>query len=107
MQKIELIKSEEGGANKGIYIFGDPKTGPVVKTAWGLPVVESDSIAVGTFLVGAFGTGAQLIDRLQAMIEISFEHANNFTANLATLLAEERIGLAVRRPESFIYGTFV
>jgi HK97 family phage major capsid protein len=106
MEKIELIKTEEGGANKGVYIIGDPRTGPVVKLVWGLPVVESDSIAAGTFLVGSFGTAAELIDRMEAMIEISWEHASNFTSNLATILCEERIGLAVRRAEAFITGTF-
>jgi HK97 family phage major capsid protein len=106
MEKIELIKTEEGGANKGVYIIGDPRQGPVIKLLWDLPVVESDSIAPGTFLVGSFGTAAELIDRMEAMIEISFEHASNFTSNLATILCEERIGLAVRRPDAFITGTF-
>jgi HK97 family phage major capsid protein len=106
MEKIELIKTEEGGANKGVYIIGDPRQGPVIKLLWDLPVVESDSIAPGTFLVGSFGVGAELIDRMEAMIEISFEHGFNFTSNLATILCEERIGLAVRRPESFITGSF-
>jgi HK97 family phage major capsid protein len=106
MEKIELIKTEEGGTNKGRYIIGDPSSGPVVKLVWGLPVVESDSMPAGNFLVGSFGVGAELIDRMQALIEISYEHASNFTANLATILCEERLGLAVRRPESFIYGTF-
>jgi HK97 family phage major capsid protein len=106
MEKIELIKTEEGGANKGLYIIGDPRQGPVVKLLWGLPVVESDSIASGTFLTGSFGVGAELIDRMEAMIEISWEHASNFTSNLATILCEERIGMAVRRAEAFIAGTF-
>jgi HK97 family phage major capsid protein len=106
MEKIELIKTEEGGANKGVYIIGDPRTGPAVKLVWGLPVVESDSISAGTFLIGSFGVAAELIDRMQAMIEISFEHNVNFTSNLATILCEERIGLAVRRPEAFITGSF-
>lgn len=105
MAKIELIKDEAGGANKGRYIIGDPQQGTAVKFVWGLPVVESDSIAAGTFLMGAFNTGATLIDRMQAMVEISFEHASNFVSNLATLLCEERIGLATRRPEAFVSGT--
>jgi len=105
MAKIELIKDEAGGANKGRYIVGDPQQGTQVKFLWGLPVVESDSIAAGTFLVGAFKTGAQLIDRMQAMVEISYEHSVNFTSNIATLLAEERIGLAVRRPDAFVTGS--
>jgi HK97 family phage major capsid protein len=104
MAAIELIKDEAGGANKGRYILGNAVDGTPVKMIWGLPVVESDSIAAGTFLIGAFSTAAQLIDRMAAMVEISWEHASNFTANLATILAEERIGLAVRRPEAFVTG---
>lgn len=107
MQKIELTKTEEGGANKGLYIIGDPKTGPAVKYLWSLPVVESDSIAVGTFLTGPFQTGAVLVDRMQASTDISFSHASNFTSNLATILAEERIGLAKTRGTAFVSGAFV
>ena len=106
MARIELIKDETGGANKGRYIVGDPAGGTLVKTLWDLPVVESDSIAAGTFLVGAFGTAAEIIDRMAATVEISWEHASNFTANLATSLCECRVGLAVRRPGAFIYGAF-
>lgn len=106
MQKIELLKDETGGANKGRYLVGDPKSGPQVTLLWGLPVVESDSIAVGTFLIGSFSTGAELIDRMEGMIEISYEHASNFTSNIATILCEERIGLANRRPGSFVTGSY-
>jgi len=105
MAAIELIKDENGGANRGLYVVGDPKGGAPVKYVWGLPVVESDSIAPGTFLVGAFKTGATLVDRMTATVDISYEHGTNFTANLATLLCEERIGLAVTRPDAFIYGS--
>lgn len=102
---IDLLKTEEGGANKGVYIVGDPRTGMSLMTIWGKPVIESDSIASGKALVGAFGLGAILFDRMQATIDISFEHSTNFTTNQATILAEERIGLGVIRPASFIYGT--
>ncbi|HCC58655.1 MAG TPA: phage major capsid protein [Solibacterales bacterium] len=105
MAAIELIKDETGGANKGLYVVGDPKGGTPVKYVWGLPVVESDSIAAGTFLVGAFKTGAMLVDRMEATLEISYEHASNFITNMATVLCEERIGLACTRPGAFIYGT--
>lgn len=106
MHAIELLKDEAGGANKGRYIIGDPKDGPTVKTVWGIPVVESDSITAGTWLVGAFGTAAYVVDRMDAMVEISFEHSSNFTANLATILAECRTGLAVTRPGAFITGSY-
>ena len=101
MAKIELLKS-----TFGLYIVGDPITGAPMKFIWGLPVVESDSISAGTFLVGAFDSAVTLIDRMATTVDISFEHASNFTANLATVLCEERIGLAVRVPTAFITGTF-
>ena len=107
MAAIELIKDETGGANKGRYIIGDPRGGTEITLLWGLPVVESDSIAAGTFLVTAlFGTAAAIIGRiLQAMIELSYENGTNFTSNVVTALAEERIGLATTRPAAFIYGS--
>jgi len=33
-------------------------------------------------------------------------HEADFINNLVTVLAEERLGLAVRRPEAFVAGTF-
>jgi HK97 family phage major capsid protein len=107
LQIIELIKSDEGTtANRGRYVMGDPRQVIDVPTIWGKPVVESDSIAVGHFLVGAFSLGATLFDRMTAVIDISFEHGTNFTENEATIRCEERLALAVKRPASFIYGAF-
>lgn len=103
MHWIELIKDETGGANKGRYIIGDPRGGPEITLLWGLPVIESDSIPAGTFLVGSFAN-CEVVDRMDAEIEISYEHASNFTANLATVRAEERVGLAVRVPGVNITG---
>jgi HK97 family phage major capsid protein len=60
----------------------------------------------GTALVGAFGTGAQLYDREQATIRISEQHADFFVRNAIVVLAEERLALAVKRPESFVSVTF-
>jgi HK97 family phage major capsid protein len=102
MAALELTKDSYGR-----YIIGDPQGGSIeVKTLWDLPVVETLSISAGTFLVGAFDTAATLIDRQEVTVEISFEHASNFTANLATILCEERVGLAVQIPTAFIHGSF-
>jgi len=100
--KLELTKD-----GFGKYVIGDPKTGTQVSYVWGLPVVESDSITTGTFLVGAFNSAAYLVDRQATSIEISFEHDTNFTKNMATILCEERIGLAITKATAFIRGSFV
>lgn len=103
MHHIELIKDQ--ASNVGNYVIGNPRTGVEMTTLWGKPVVESDSITAGQALVGAFRTGAELFDRMMAMVDISFEHASNFTENKATILAEERLALAVKRANSFVTGT--
>lgn len=101
----DLTKIETTKDTTGLYIVGDPKTGTEVKFIWGLPVVESDSITAGTFLVGAFNTAAYLMDRQAVSVEISYEHSDNFTKNLASILAEERIGLAITKATAFITGS--
>lgn len=73
---------------------------------WRNPVVETPAIAEGTFLTGAFGLGAQLYDREQSNIRIAEQHADLFARNAVAILAEQRLALAVKRPESFVKGTF-
>jgi HK97 family phage major capsid protein len=101
-EEIELAKTTYGE-----YIFGG-ESGPVNALAplvWGKRVVATNSIAAGTFLVGAFTMGAQIWDRMDAAVQISFEDGDNFKKNMATLLAEERLALTVYRPAAFISGS--
>ena len=73
---------------------------------WRQPVVETVAIAEKTFLTGAFGLGAQLYDREQANVRVAEQHADFFVRNAVVVLVEERIALAVKRPEAFVKGTF-
>jgi ABC-type branched-subunit amino acid transport system substrate-binding protein len=43
---------------------------------------------------------------MDAVVEISTEDDQNFRKNLVTVLAEERLALAVYRPEAFVKGDF-
>ncbi|WP_312584946.1 phage major capsid protein [Atlantibacter sp.] len=99
--KIELSKD-----TLGRYILANPAalTGP---TLWGLPVVATEAAAfLGKFLTGAFNAGAQIFDREDANVVISTENADDFEKNMISIRCEERLALAVKRPEAFIYGTF-
>lgn len=95
---IELTKDTQGR-----YIIGNPQT-TASPTLWGLPVVATQAIDEDKFLVGAFQMGAQVFDRWQARVEIATENEDDFVKNMVTILAEERLALAVYRPESFVYG---
>ncbi|WP_198333642.1 phage major capsid protein [Psychrobacter namhaensis] len=96
--RIELTKD-----NEGRYIIGQPQS-TANPTMWGLPVVETQAIQAGNFLTGAFNMGATLYDRQQAAVAIATENQDDFVKNLITMLAEERLALAVFRPEAFVYG---
>ncbi|MDR5736138.1 phage major capsid protein [Caballeronia sp. LZ025] len=89
----------------GQYIWVNVQDGGQQRM-WRLPVVDSTAIAEGEFLVGAFDMAAQVFDREDAAVEVSTEDADNFTKNMVTIRAEERLAMAVYRPESFVHGTF-
>ena len=95
---IELTKDTTGN-----YILANPQ-GTVQPTMWGLPVVQTQAIASGKFLTGAFSMGAQVFDRWQSRVEVATENEDDFIKNMVTILCEERLALAVYRPEAFVYG---
>lgn len=72
----------------------------------GLPVVTTAAMAVDKFLVGNFAQGATLYDRMSARVEISTEASDNFRRNKVTVLAEERIALAVKNTLASTKGAF-
>ena len=61
-------------------------------------------MAPDKFLTGAFDLAAQIFDRQNATVDMSTEDQDNFVKNKVTVRAEERLGLAVYRPEALVYG---
>ena len=100
-EDIELTKNSQG-----TYLLAMSVAGGAESRVWRIPVIDTPAIASGTALIGAFGTGAQLYDREAATIRISEQHSDFFVRNAIVILAEERIALAVKRPESFVKVTF-
>lgn len=98
---LELTKDANGQ-----YIWVNVQDGGQQRM-WRLPVIDTNAVPEGEFLVGAFNIAAQVFDREDAAVEVSTEDGNNFTTNMVTIRAEERLALAVYRPESFVHGEFV
>ena len=97
---IELTKATDNQ-----YLFASP-TGLAVPGLWGRPVVATQAMDAGDYLVGSFQQGAQGWDREDVSVTVSTEDRDNFVKNMVTILCEERVGLSVYRPEAFVKGDF-
>lgn len=85
---------------------GGQSAAPGGRSIWRIPVISTTAITAGTFLAGNFRAAAYLLDREDANVRVAEQHAEYFTSNMVAILAEERLGLAVPRPEALIKGTF-
>lgn len=85
------------------YVVGNPNN-MMGHRIWSLPVVVTNSISSGTFLLGS-SMAAEIKDRQQAAVEASREDSTNFQKNMVTIRAEERLTLCVYRTEAFITGS--
>lgn len=96
-EDIELTKNETGDYLLAVSIAlgGEQRV-------WRMPVVDTPAIEEGTALLGSFGIGAQIYDREDANIRTAEQHSDFFVRNAVVILAEERLALATKRPESFV-----
>lgn len=96
---IELLKDTTNA-----YLFVNPQN-VTQPRLWGRPIVSTTAMTQGKFLTGDFAAHAQIFDRQDANLSISYENGLNFERNMATLRIEERLALAIFRPEAFVKGT--
>lgn len=99
-EAVELTKTTEGS-----YILATNVAIGAEARIWRQPVVSTPAMTQGTYLTGAWGLGATLYDREIGNIRIAEQHSDFFIRNAVAILAEERIALAVKRPEAFVKGT--
>ena len=91
---IELTRDGNGR----FYFAGPLAQGP--RTLWGLPVVESQTLAAGTALLGDWRK-AKMWDREQASIYVTDSHSDWFIRNIIAILAELRAAFGLIRPSAF------
>jgi HK97 family phage major capsid protein len=87
----------------GEYVLNLP-TSAVGERAYQLQILPTPSVSGDDFLVGD-SSQAIIRQRMQTQVAVSFEHASNWTSNLATILAEQRFALQVLRPDAYVAGT--
>ncbi|PYC33870.1 phage major capsid protein [Pseudomonas protegens] len=102
------IELQKDGENR--YLFANLQ-GLVTPILWGRPVITSDSMdegdadAGGEFLIANFARAAILYDRMTYLFKMGLIN-DMFIKNQVALLAEERLGLGVRRKEALVKGNF-
>lgn len=102
------IELQKDGENR--YLFANLQ-GLVTPILWGRPVITSDSMdegdddTGGEFLVANFARAAILFDRMTYLFKMGLIN-DQFIKNERALLAEERLGLGVRRREALVKGNF-
>lgn len=101
---IELLKTT-GVSSSGEYLWSNPRE-MAQPRLWGLPVIETQAIPAGNFLVGDFKNAATVWDRQQPTVELSQHHGTNFVENLVTIRVESRLALTVYRPSAMVKGDF-
>lgn len=102
-QNLRLNKDANGQYYGGGYFQGEYGNGVILSTPplWGLRTVVTPAVSAGTAVVGAWGTAATAYRKGGVRVESTNSHASDFTSNLVTVRAEERIALAVRVPAAF------
>lgn len=70
---------------------------------WGLKTVVTPAVPQGSAIVGAFKLGASIVEKNTGItVEIANQNEDDFIKNLVTILIEQRLTLAVRRPGAFV-----
>lgn len=94
-QTIRLSRESTATATPGTYLFGPP-SGAAGATLWGLPVVESEIVPVGTGVIADWRQAMTLFDREQGNVRAGTVN-DQFIRNMQTLLAELRVAFVVWR----------
>ena len=106
--KLRQLKVSSGSKEYvgGGFFFGPYGNGDVAlyPGIWGLNTVVTPNIAEGTVLVGAFKQGGSVITKANegARIEVFTGDHDDAIYNRVTVVVEERLALAVRRPKAFV-----
>lgn len=102
-QQFRLQKDGNEQYYGGGFFAGQYGNGgvPMQPPLWGQRTVVTPAIAAGTVAVGAFAMAATGYRKGGVRVESTNSHVDDFTNNLVTIRAEERVALAVRRPLGF------
>ena len=100
-ETLELAKADDGH-----YIWVSVPDGGVPRM-WRVPVIVSNAVNAGDFIMGDWSMGATLYQREGISVRISESHNDLFVKNGVVILAEERVAFGIELPKAFAKGSFL
>tara|TARA_R110002020_G_scaffold185270_1_gene382813 strand:- start:3065 stop:4291 length:1227 start_codon:yes stop_codon:yes gene_type:complete len=95
----KMFLRKDADANYVVFTNG-------VLTLLGIPIIVSNAVTEGKFIIGDFAQGATLAQREGMEIAFAEQNEANFIKDLVTVKATERIALPIHNPNAFVHGTF-
>jgi HK97 family phage major capsid protein len=89
-------------AGSGMYLYGTPGT-VAQPSVYGVTVVPSTHVTAGSFIIGAIRSSCLIYNRQNVVVEMGYVD-DDFTRNLVTIRAEERLALSVDKASAIKYG---
>lgn len=105
LNPVDFETLETAKGSDGQYIWVNVPTGGEPRL-WRVPVIVSNAITAGEFILGDWTSGATIYDREQMDIRVSESHSDYFVKNGVAILAEERYGFGIERPKAYAKGSF-
>lgn len=99
-ETLELAKGDDGH-----FMWVTVPNGGEMRL-WRVPVIITNAMTQGEFILGDFSMGATIYDREQFEIRIADQHASLFIENGVAILGEERLGFGIELPKAFTKGDF-
>lgn len=94
-QSVRLLRTADG-----VYIWGSPaEAGP--ERIWGIQVVQSDAITLGTAVVGDWQMHSELSVRRGIEVQVTNSHSDYFINGKQAMRADMRAALVFYRPAAF------
>lgn len=107
MNPVDFATLETAKATDGHYILVPfAATNSQTTQIWRVPVVITNAMPVGQFLIGDWTMGAVIYDRESVSVAVAEQHGTNFVENAVTIRGEERYTLGVPLPKAFCKGQF-
>ncbi|ASU03396.1 major capsid protein [Pseudoalteromonas phage SL25] len=107
MNPVDFATLETAKATDGHYILVPfAATNSQTTQIWRVPVIITNAMPVGQFLIGDWTMGAVIYDRESVSVAVAEQHGTNFVDNAVTIRGEERYTLGIPLPKAFCKGQF-